>query len=154
MTPFLSEVTKTSVVKPSLIEGAGMGLFAGMDLPADTIVMYYEGVVLSEEQYERLAAADDTEYVLYIWNRGVYVDGKDPNTSQFKTRFLNHSCAPKANLKWGDDGALVTLRPIKKGEEMYVDYGSDYWTPEETAAINNATIAAYNAPLASASETP
>ena len=38
---------------------------------------------------------------------------------------MNHSKDP--HLLFNDDRSITQLRSIKKGEELFVDYGYDYW---------------------------
>lgn len=127
-TQFLEKVKASLEVKPSSIKVAGSGLFTNMDLPANTIVMYYEGEVCSEAEYERRAAADECTYMKYVVNRDMYVDGAKAGSS--KARFINHKSKDECQLDWGDDGAIFTLRAVKAGEELFINYGENYWSEE------------------------
>jgi hypothetical protein len=44
------------------------------------------------------------------------------------TNFFNHSCAPNVRLFYDDSMAkFITLRPIKKGEQLFIGYNVEFW---------------------------
>jgi SET domain-containing protein len=44
------------------------------------------------------------------------------------TNFFNHSCAPNVRLFYDDSKAkFITLRPIKKGEQLFIGYNVEFW---------------------------
>lgn len=120
-------------VKESSIEGTG--LFAGRDFSRGEVISHY----LSGGPYEdvRSSAVEEEqagdEFWKYATQVGVGKDGygeyisvsKDNPRSQ-----LNNSCEPNAGLRRmeRDDGMrdtlLIAIRPIKKGEELTIDYGT------------------------------
>lgn len=60
-----------------------------------------------------------------VW-RGVYANW---------TRFINHTSSAYRNVaicttseRYGRSHAMYATRPISAGEELFFDYGSDYWT--------------------------
>ncbi len=89
----------------------GRGLFAADKIPKGTYLGTYEGVVTDR----------DGCYVLWVENEsrdGVYgVRGRN------SMRFVNHASKPNAEF---DAEELHSLRPIKPGEEITVDYGPDW----------------------------
>ena len=89
----------------------GKGLFARVDIPADTYVGTYEGP----------ASDRDGMHVLWVWNDETDdwegIDGKN------EMRFLNHSSDPNADW-WGDE--LYTTRAIARDEEITFHYGEDW----------------------------
>jgi len=118
-------------VAPSAI--AGHGVFAAERLPRETRLGAYEGERLNEAQYWARYPQDNPIYVLRL-RRG-YVDAADPARSNF-ARFIN---SPKGTRKRANvyfrapDGAVVTKRAIRAGEELLVDYGPTYsWGEPQT----------------------
>eukprot|EP00928_Gymnodinium_smaydae_P006459 TRINITY_DN12290_c0_g1_i1.p2 TRINITY_DN12290_c0_g1~~TRINITY_DN12290_c0_g1_i1.p2 ORF type:complete len:137 (-),score=24.79 TRINITY_DN12290_c0_g1_i1:337-747(-) len=117
-------------VKPSPILGPGqLGAFAAQDLEADAVVVAMEQPRrVTQKQVERIVA-----------ETGLPRDAfpQVPHTKpafRFDLRLLegrtawyclNHSWKPNLRMQvQGRDGLQwVTLRPIKKGEELTYDYG-------------------------------
>ena len=116
------------VIKPSLIAGAGAGVFAATVLSRDKVLGVYKGEVLTEEQLNGRYGADEcAPYVLKIGPR-TYVDARDPRCGSW-TRFVNDArgSGKRANVAFGPRGVLETLRTIREGEELLVVYGASYW---------------------------
>lgn len=117
-------------VKPSLIQGAGMGLFAAARIPANRRLGRYRGTY-----YARRAASDSVPdahkpYLMDTIGGGV-IDGY---TLENHMRWANHARGDAVNAyaKLENDGVVffVTLRAIEAGEEIYIDYGYDPSKPE------------------------
>lgn len=89
----------------------GRGLFAAGKIPKGAYLGTYEGVVTDR----------DGCYVLWVENEAH--DGTYGVRGQNSMRFVNHSSTPNAEF---DAEALHSLRPIKPGEEITVDYGPDW----------------------------
>lgn len=89
----------------------GKGLFARVEIAADTLIGCYEGP----------ATQKDGMHVLWLWNekrkRWEGINGKN------EMRFLNHSPDPNADW-WGDE--LYALRDIARDEEICFHYGEDW----------------------------
>ena len=120
-------------LRPSTIEGAGVGLFARRDLPEEYTMMYFGKYYPSEVAVIRAKAAGQIPDDKYLISRqGHWFDGLAV-PDQFAIR-ANHQAKRLTNayLTWDDDyGAIgqpqvVTRRPIRAGEEITVDYGSKY----------------------------
>ncbi len=80
----------------------GQGLFAARKMPADTVVGLLEGRIVKREG----------TYVMWISaTKGLRI------TNDF--RFINHSDKPNVALY---DEEVVTLRAVKKGEELTHNY--------------------------------
>lgn len=117
-------------VKPSTIEGAGQGLFAKVRLQAEDTIGYYTGEIITEEEFyhpERPFSA----YVLWVCSTHIIV-GEGPKANY--TRYINHSDEPNAFLtvssRW-KTARFEALRVIEPGEEIFFDYGDDYWEKDE-----------------------
>jgi hypothetical protein len=116
-------------IRPSTIEGAGRGLFAQQRIETDETIGYYTGEVIDEAEFynpERPFSA----YVLWVCRTHIIV-GEGPKANY--TRFINHSDEPNAYLtvssRW-KSARFRALRPIEAGEEIFFDYGEDYWDDE------------------------
>ncbi len=85
----------------------GKGLFAARDIPKDTLLGVVQGV----------PAKRNGPYVLWLADgRGIRV--------QCDLRFINHSDKP--NAAYFDTLEVMTLRRIRRGEEITHDYGEDF----------------------------
>jgi len=108
----------------------GYGLFADRDLPADTYIGEYAGLVRKHKK--RLDEAN-----AYCFEYPVYFNGKTPFTIDAKEegnllRFINHSEKPNLRLKpvYGQGIMHIILRTkeaVAKGTELTYDYGPTYW---------------------------
>lgn len=94
----------------------GYGVVATRDFSPGEVIAAVDGVVHREHEL-----GDDT-YALWIVD-GIYLDMVD------QTRWINHSCAPNAEVEADVDPAagawarIVAIRPIRAGEEITYDYG-------------------------------
>lgn len=99
---------------------AGLGLFAGEDLPKRACLIEYKGRKISEkEEY-----TSKSKYLFQI-NSKKTIDG----TARTNTaRYINHSCRPNAEIEIKKGRVFVMAkRKIKLGEEINYDYGEEYW---------------------------
>ena len=113
-------------VRTSTIEGAGKGLFARVRIAAEDTIGYYTGEIITEKEFydtERPFSA----YVLWVCRTHIIV-GEGPKANY--TRYINHSGDPNAFLivsnRW-KTARFEALRTIGPGEEIFFDYGEDYW---------------------------
>lgn len=99
---------------------AGLGLFAGEDLPKGVCLIEYVGRVISEaEEY-----SSRSKYLFEI-NSKKTIDGQARSNT---ARYINHSCRPNAEIEIRDGRVFVmSARRIKTGEEITYDYGKEYW---------------------------
>ncbi len=107
-----------------------MGLFAKHRIAAEDTIGYYTGEVISEKEFydpERPFSA----YVMWVCRTHIIV-GEGPKANY--TRYINHSDEPNAFLivssRW-KTARFEALREIEAGEEIFFNYGDDYW---ETAS--------------------
>ena len=114
------------VVKKSKIRGAGLGLFANMDFPADAVLGEYWGVRTTTKPADgRYTWRVDTD------DGPVYIDAAQ---NDCPLRFVNGAKTERQHERincktYTSHGALlyVTTRAVKAGEELIVDYGPYYW---------------------------
>ena len=128
--------TPPMIIKSSTIPNAGNGLFTQENIKKDKHLGWYYGDI-----YEK-HPNNDSGYILEIqmkpcwvstltWNKkkskNMFIDGypKDRSNIFYKFSMLNHSKHP--NVKFLQNGRIVSLRSIKNGEELFVNYGNEYW---------------------------
>ena len=139
----LCNQTPGPIIKKSTIPNIGFGLFADKDYKKKENITVYGGKL-----YYHVV---DGPYIFRLQeNPPIYVDGKDGFDFSEKGRYANHgyesdyllnqqfeNIAPvhmTANTEYyvtKKNGFpicyLRALRSIKKGEELFVDYGPLYW---------------------------
>lgn len=120
-------------IKPSTIPGAGRGVFAKRDLAANTILGYYRGEVVDERRRKDSSDKVMTLYKRPPWwpsgvkfYRGISLDGATGGNWLALINDYRGTGQPK-NADFGQDGMFYTVIPIKKGQELFIDYGSGYW---------------------------
>jgi SET domain-containing protein len=116
-------------VRPSTIEGAGRGLFAKRRIETEDTIGYYTGEIIGEKEFydpDRPFSA----YILWVARTHIIV-GEGPKANY--TRYINHSDTPNAFLvtstRW-KTARFEALRTIEPGEEIFFNYGEDYWEDE------------------------
>ena len=121
-------------VLPSLIEGAGYGVFAGRFHAKGSTVAIYYGDVMDAASIADASRLDwDIKYAYSLeLAPGVWIDARRLKTCI--ARYLNdHVDRTKHNVTWVRRPALliaevVALRDVHPGEELYISYGDEYWT--------------------------
>lgn len=99
---------------------AGLGLFAGEDIPKGSCIIEYFGRTISKEEEYTI----NSKYLFEI-NSKKTIDG---STRENKARYVNHSCRPNAEADIIKGQVFImALRKIKAGEEIFYDYGKEYW---------------------------
>lgn len=113
-------------IKKSSIKGAGKGLFTKVAIKEEETIGYYTGKIMSEEEFHREDRPFNA-YVLWVCRTHI-IDGEGEGSNY--TRFINHSDEPNAFLvvssRW-KTARFEALRDIEPGEEIFFDYGEDYW---------------------------
>jgi hypothetical protein len=103
-----------SVKKSSV---CGKGAFARRDIPKGERIIEYKG-----KRRKWSTCLDDGDAYVYFF--GVGKDMViDPFIGGNEARFINHSCAP--NCRAVEESGRIyieSMRPIKKGEELFYDY--------------------------------
>lgn len=125
--PKLKTWTETDFeVRASTIEDAGQGLFSKVRIQEEENIGYYTGEIIGEDEFhdpERPFSA----YVLWICRTHIIV-GDGPKANY--TRYINHSDTPNVHLvvssRW-KTARFEALRTIDPGEELFFNYGEDYW---------------------------
>jgi SET domain-containing protein len=121
------------IVKKSKLPNAGKGLFTTKAIKKDSKVIEYKGEIITWKEYDKRVASDKDGYLFYI-NRQRCIDAYP--TPQYKARYANDANGlvrikgVKNNCEYnviGDKCYIVSVRDIKAGEEIFVDYTKGYW---------------------------
>ena len=99
------------------------GVYALEPIPAKRKVIEYTGERISRQETKRRAA--ENGHLIYLFTLDNYwtIDGA---TGGSGAEYINHSCDPNLAARIVRGHILyVTLRPIKRGEELTVDYHFD-----------------------------
>jgi SET domain-containing protein len=126
---FQSETSDIVEVKKSKINKAGKGLFAKQAMKRGDHICLYFGVLVFKDQVHN--GYYESDYMLEDPAHDFIIDAADPKSCL--GRYANDSLSmKKSNCKFAfyDDpfsGYLQATKAIKKGEEIYVSYGKDYW---------------------------
>lgn len=99
---------------------AGLGLYAGQDIPKGACIIEYKGrVIKGEEEY-----TSTSKYLFEVHSR-MTIDGRDRSNT---ARYINHSCKANAEPETRKGRVFImTKRKIQTGEEITYDYGKEYW---------------------------
>ena len=98
----------------------GLGLFTESPIPRGGFVVEYKGRLLSREK----ANEKGGRYLFDVSNRCT-IDG---TTRKNIARYINHACKPNCEVEVRRGRVFVFARRIiREGEELYYDYGKEYW---------------------------
>lgn len=125
----MNEKDDDVILEISTIPNAGYGVFANRDFKKGETVTIYSGRLVTDY--------DDHTYVLEIRkNPALYIDGRYPLHIKHLGSFINH-CSKNENIRISYDSnpkrnpkkvvKMIAHKNIKKGEELFWDYGSNYW---------------------------
>lgn len=117
----MSQTVKKARLKYAIKRSAtGLGLFALERIPAGRRIIEYTGPILSYEEAEKKGG----KYLLTVDEKRV-IDGS-PRSNV--ARYINHSCRPNSEgYVTGKRVWIWSVRTIKAGEEITMDYGEDYF---------------------------
>ncbi|MCH8277756.1 MAG: SET domain-containing protein-lysine N-methyltransferase [Proteobacteria bacterium] len=119
-------------IKPSIIPGAGRGVFACKDIAAKSVLGNYHGRHISNlrDVYE----LRDDQYVFATSSPDRHALWIDGNVRSNYLRFVNgaktraeQKCVNVETYQYGGDLRFRATRPIHAGEELILDYGAGYW---------------------------
>lgn len=99
---------------------AGLGLYAGNEIPKGKCIIEYVGRTISHAEEYTI----NSKYLFEIHSRRT-IDGKPRHN---KAGYINHSCRPNAEPEIRKGRVFIMAkRKIKEGEEITYDYGKEYW---------------------------
>jgi len=115
-------------IKDSGIERAGKGLFAARDFNPQNIIGFYSGVDVSNYDPSEV---QDTSYQFTFANKIVDAHPSvcgDGFKHEGWVHKMNDARDPKKyNVYVTACGFVRASRPIKKGQELFLNYGMEYW---------------------------
>jgi hypothetical protein len=120
------------VVKKSTIEGAGLGLFAERDITEGERISgaTYGGRIMTFKE-ACAVPAKEKDYVMAL-HLNVHIDAKDDYG--YLARYINDTYKTDFErnckfLKISEErrASVVAMSDIKKGDELFAEYGSGYW---------------------------
>lgn len=98
----------------------GLGLFTLKTIPYNKRVVEYVGPILTNEEVEQRSG----KYFFELDEKRS-IDG---SSRQNIARYINHSCRPNARgYTTGNRIWIWSLREIKAGEQITIDYGKSYF---------------------------
>jgi hypothetical protein len=126
-------------IRPSLIPGAGQGLFARVDIPEGTYIGFYSGDLVTAAESDALAGTKQGEYLFFLPDCAAdemhdSIAG-DMNDYISKVNYapdkINRQSTLLQNVAFEYECEepyvrLYATRGIAADEELYVDYGSAY----------------------------
>lgn len=104
----------------------GNGVFAARNIPKGTCIFEYLGQrITPEEADEKHPTNPDDPFHTFFFaiSSGKVIDGGVKGND---ARWINHSCVPNCEAQENEKGTrvyIVALRDIKRGEELFYDYG-------------------------------
>lgn len=101
----------------------GWGVYALENIPARRKVIEYTGELISRKETKRRGEEQDAKVYLFTLDDYWTIDGSVGGSG---AEFINHSCDPNIHAVIQRRHILyMSLRPIKKGEELTIDYRFD-----------------------------
>ena len=125
-----SLVTPKELIVVSSTEPAikGLGVIAREPIGQSVRIGNYEGELAGLEELD----LNVNDYVWELGYKKLAIDAEDKKNSNF-IRYVNHHKKTRRNVtpEFHAPGGVptvtyITSRPIKRGEELFVDYGRDY----------------------------
>lgn len=107
----------------------GKGLFADQDINQGTIIGIYDGEEIDKAEQDKRQSAGNV-YIMEV--DGNFVDGDTGGMM----KFINHSFTPNCEaVLWSIKGkkysAITTVKDIRRGEQLFYDYGNTYYPEVE-----------------------
>ena len=107
------------IVKKSI---AGLGLFATAPIKKGSFIIEYKGPLLNDEQVDKKGG----KYLFALGGNKWTIDG---TARENIARYINHSCV-RTNcepVQYAMHMKIKATRNIKPGEELFYDYGKEYF---------------------------
>jgi uncharacterized protein len=97
----------------------GLGLFTLQHIPANKRIIEYIGPIISAEEADRRGG----KYLFELDEKRAIDGSSRSNTA----RYINHACRPNAKAYTSGRRIWIwSLKNIKAGEEITIDYGKEY----------------------------
>ena len=98
---------------------SGKGLFAVNKIPKGKLLQKYVGITVKNPEKSK------SDYLIIIKDKNGVDITIDGNILNNVAKYFNHSWDPNAEIY--DDGYIYAIKKIRKGHEITIDYGSNYW---------------------------
>lgn len=118
-------------IKTSLIPKSGKGVFSLIPIKKGDTIGSYIGRYMNDKEFDS-GKHENNHYILHIC-KDCYIDAEDLKRSNY-TRFINHSKKPNCRFVVSTrykTARVEALRNIKIGEELYLDYGPEFFINDE-----------------------
>lgn len=126
----------------STIPGAGFGVFATQDFKKKDFITKYSGKIYNTASLEDIPESD---YIIFNENRRKRINNQiDANTSNGQVgRYINdfNATTKRSNeqsryntrftARSEREMQVVAARDIVAGEELFIDYGREYWKKKD-----------------------
>ena len=123
-------------IKPSTIKEAGLGVFVTEEIPSKSIIVSYLGEITTHEATKYTDSLYTLGFIrdqgLFISpteysNTGRYINMSDTPNCGVRIGLLNYNVnQPEMTPRYEIAVYIYTLRELKKGEEVYYNYGKNY----------------------------
>ena len=101
------------------------GLYASKNIKSEVKIIDYIGKIITKKEAQKNSKFDNKKDI-YLFN----INEKYDLDGDFKwnaARLINHSCSPNCEVEGkGLKLWIVSIKEIKKGEELTYDYGFSY----------------------------
>ena len=98
----------------------GEGLFAALPIKKGDFILEYTGTKIPTK-----VADEMTSRYLFEIDEQWTIDGSPRSNT---ARYINHACEPNTEAEIEDDRIMIyAIRDIKKGEELTIDYDTEYF---------------------------
>lgn len=122
---------KNLVIKNSSLPGAGKGLFTKIDIPKGTRIVEYKGRL---QPWKDLKKEDGYNAYIFRINNRIAINalpykkamGRFANDAQGLSRIPGLKNNSEYNVE-NQSCYIDSIRDIKKGEEIFVGYGKEFW---------------------------
>jgi hypothetical protein len=123
-------------LKPSTIPNAGLGVFAKANIPEGIIIAEYRGAIFLNEHLNIMHLNDKcvslsedtfiagTNCIAGFINDIIDFEESKKNKKIILIPELEYNCFIKRSHH---KMFVITKREIKEGEEIFIQYGNDYW---------------------------
>ena len=119
-----NDLSHRCTIKKSLVPRAGLGVFANIAIPANRCIGYFSGRLKHADHVQGTdycICIDDRVRDGFAFPRGYSAMVNDARGTSFSYNLEFVRIEKKYKI------ALYTICDIKKGDELYVDYGDEYW---------------------------
>ena len=118
-------------IAKSSIPNSGKGVFATKNFDKGALVGNYFGQELTRDQLNKRYGATNADFAPYglAYSNNTFLDAA---CKRSYSSMINHKPSSQANVSFSVDRLnrrinVKTSKPIKKGDELFVNYGRDYF---------------------------